>query len=314
MRVGIPVETFAGEGRVAAAPSAVRMLVAEGHQVLVEQGAGDASGLTDDAYIRAGAEMVPTPEEVFHRVDLVWKVLRPSAHEATLGRPGQRVAALWNGRTGPGALPLDEIPGVRAAMSEIAGRLAIEQASAALQRQHGGRGLLLGGVPGVAPASVAVIGGGAAGAAAAALAAAVGAAVTVLDVDVSRLRALAGVQTRYATAHNVEAAMAMADVVVIAVRSAARGGEAGAAPVVAGRGHLALMQAGAVLVDLSLADGGGLDGGVETTLEAPTTLIDGVVYVGVPNLCGGVPRTASLALSQAAMGTVAGWLATTPRT
>src|SRR5688572_20332724 len=152
MRVGIPKETFPGEGRVAAAPSAARALVQAGHAVLVEQGAGAASGLGDDEYIRAGAEIAPTAEELYDRAELVWKVMPLSAHEARLAK--QRVLDIV-------ALSADGV--VRAAMSEIAGRLAVEAASHALQRQNGGRGLLLGGVPGVEAASVVVIGAGVAG-------------------------------------------------------------------------------------------------------------------------------------------------------
>ncbi|MFZ5475711.1 MAG: NAD(P)-dependent oxidoreductase [Myxococcota bacterium] len=290
MRIGVPKETFPGEGRVAAAPSAARALAQAGHVVIVEQGAGAASGLGDDEYIRAGAEIAPTAEEVFDRAELVWKVMPLSAHEARLAK--QRVLDFP-------ALAADDT--VRAAMSEIAGRLAVEAASHALQRQNGGRGLLLGGVPGVEAASVVVVGAGVAGRGAAALAAAMGAVVRVLDVDVARLRGLAGVQTLVATPHTVERALALADVVIAAVRS-----PDGSVPRVATRAHLALMQPGAVVVDLA---GGAFESTPPTTLDAPAEEVDGIVHIGVPNFPGAVPRTASVALSQASLPRVLAALA-----
>lgn len=306
MRVAIVRETFEGEGRVAASPSAVRALVAAGHEVRVEQAAGAASGFSDDEYIRAGAHIAPTAEEAFDFGALVWKVLRPSAHEARLLRADQVVAAcmhhgpppafavlaLESARAPSGATP------VLAAMSEIAGRLAVDAATVALAAPSGGRGILLGGVPGVAPARVVVLGAGTAGRVAARVAAAVGADVEVLDPDVERLRALhvPGVRTLWATPHHVERALVDADVVIAAVRAAD-----GSAPRVATRAHLAMMQPGAVVVDLSITDGGAFETTPVTTLEAPARVVDGVVHVGVPNFAGGVPRTASFALSQAAL-------------
>lgn len=312
MLIGVPRETTPDEARVAASPSAVRALRAAGHEVLVEQSAGVPSGWTDDDYIRGGAEIAPTAEELWHRAELVWKVARPAGHELRLLRAGQRVFALLH--VGE-ALPLGVIPlpaercraadgsfPVLAAMSGIAGRLAVEAASVALARANGGRGLLLGGVPGVPPAEVVVLGAGVAGTGAAAIAAAMGASVTLLDTELGRLRAVTGLhgipglRTLVASAHAVERALALADVVVAAVRD---GGER--APRVATRAHLALMQPGAVVVDLSVTDGGAFESTVPTTLAAPSTVVDGVVHIGVPNFAGGVPRTASLALSQAAL-------------
>ncbi len=304
MRIAIPRETLVGEGRVAASPSAVRALVQAGHEVWIEQGAGAASGFSDDEYIRAGAQIAPTAEEVFDRAQLIWKVLRPSVHETRLLRADQRVAASFHAgappegysplalermRTGSGHAP------VLAAMSEIAGRLAVDAATVALAAPSGGRGILLGGVAGVAPARVVVLGAGVAGRAAARLAAVVGADVEVLDTDVERLRGL-GVRTLWATAHHVERALVHADVVIAAVRD-----EAGNAPRLATRAHLCLMQPGAVIVDLSITDGGAFESTPITTLGAPAVLVDGIVHIGVPNFAGGVPRTASLALSQAAL-------------
>ncbi len=294
MHIGILRETWPGEGRVAVSPSAARALRAAGAHVLVEQNAGAASGWSDDAYIAAGADIVPTAEEIFHRSDLLVKVMPLDAHERTLLRPS---TDLWDlARMAAAA------PSVRAASSEIAGRLAVEAASHALQAQAGGRGLLLGGVPGVDPAEVVILGVGVAGSVAALLAHAMGASVRVLDTDVMALRALRGVPSRVATPHAVERALATADVVIAAVRDAS----GGRAPRLATRAHLALMQPGAVVVDLAidaeLPDGGGaFESTPVTTLEDPAREVDGIVHVGVPNFCGGVPRTSSPALSQAAL-------------
>ncbi len=312
MRIGIPRETYVGEGRVAASPSAVRALVLARHEVWVEQSAGSASGFSDDEYIRAGASIAPTAEETFDRAQLVWKVLRPTPFEARALRRDHVVAAMFHAgppiegfaalaleraRVDSGAFP------VLAAMSEIAGRLAVDAATTALGAPSGGRGLLLGGVPGVAPARVVILGAGTAGRSAALVASAVGADVEVLDIDVERLRALRlpGVRTLWATPHHVERALIHADVVIAAVR-----GEDGTAPRVATRAHLSLMQPGAVIVDLSILDGGAFESTIITELGRPTVLIDGIVHVGVPNFAGGVPRTASLALSQAGLGFVLG--------
>ena len=278
--------------------------------MLVEQSAGAASGWPDDAYIAAGAEIVPTVEECLHRADAVWKVMAPSAHECRLLRSGQRVLAL--GHAGPeGAWPrlpdgvihvrLERHDAVRAAMSDIAGRLAVDVAGRALQAPEGGRGLLLGGVPGVEPARVAIVGAGVAGRSAAMVAVALGAAVRVLDTELVQLRALArevpGCHTLLATDHAIERALADADVVIAAVRVPGHD----ISPRIAERAHLALMQPGAVVVDLSILDGGAFSTTPLTELGAPCADVDGIVHVGVVNLAGAVPRTASHALAQAAL-------------
>lgn len=304
MRIGVLREILPGEGRVAAIPSCVRALVQAGHSVLVEQSAGAVSGFGDDEYIRAGAEIAPTAEEVYDRATLIWKVMRPTAHESGLLRSHHHVVALlhagpplpcrstaaeaWQDRTG--AAP------VRAAMSEIAGKLAIKAASHALLRPQGGRGLLLGGVVGVEPAQVVVIGAGTAGRSAAALALAMGAAVTALDIELAPLRALPGATTLLSSPHAIERALFGADVVVAAVR-----GDDGRAPRVATRGHLALMQPGAVVVDLSILDGGAFETTPTATVDQPPELIDGIVHIGAINFAGAVPRTSSVAYAQAGL-------------
>lgn len=271
--------------------------------MLIEQDAGVRSGFGDDEYIRAGAEIVPTAEELVDRAELVWKVLGPSEHEHTLLHGGQRLVALLpipvvlpegviahDGLAWPGRQ--SEFP-VRVAMSEIAGRLAVEAASHSLQQPNGGRGLLLGGVPGVPPAEVVVLGAGVAGRGATDLALALGARVTVLDISVPALRAVR-TTALVATPSAIERAIAVADVVIAAVRVP---GER--APRLCQRAHLALMAPGAIVVDLAIAEGGAFETTRLTTLADPARLIDGIVHIGVPNFPGAVPRTSSVALSHA---------------
>ncbi len=306
MIIGIPRETLPGEGRVAAIPSAVRAARSAGHVVLIEQDAGARSGFGDDEYIRAGAEIVPTAEELCDRAELVWKVLAPSAHESTLLRAGQSLLALMpdpaalpaglhahNGLAWPG--PERDHP-VRVAMSEIAGRLAVEAASHVLQQPNGGRGLLLGGVPGVPPAEVIVLGAGVAGRCATELAMAMGARVTVLDISVQALRQVR-TTALVATPSAIERAVAQADVVIAAVRV-----DGARAPRLCRAAHLTLMQPGAIVVDLSIAEGGAFETTPITTLSAPSAVVNGIVHIGVPNFPGAVPRTASVALSHAWLG------------
>ena len=231
----------------------------------------------------------------------------PSAHERTLLHAGQTVAALLHAcpqlPAGVHAFALErcerggERP-VLAAMSEIAGRLAVLAASQALSRAAGGLGLLLGGVPGVAPARVAIIGAGVAGRAAAETACALGADVEVLDTEVGRLRTfrVRGARTLFATPHAIERALVGADVVIAAVRD-----NQGASPRIGTRAHLSLLQPGAVIVDLSILDGGAFESTPVTSTENPAVIVDGIVHVGVPNFAGSVPKTSSVALSLAAL-------------
>ena len=306
MIVGIPKETLPGEGRVACVPSGVRTLRAAGHAVLIEQDAGLRSGFGDDEYIRAGAEVVGTAEDLYERAALIWKVLAPSTYESSLFRGGQRLLALLprgaalpkdaravDGLLWPG--PAGDFP-ARVAMSEIAGRLAVEAASHVLQQPNGGRGLLLGGVAGVPPAEVVILGAGVAGRGAADLALGMGARVTVLDTSLPALRALR-TTTLVATPAAIERAIAQADVVIAAVRVP---GEP--APRLCRAAHLTLMQPGAVVVDLSIAEGGAFETTPHTSLHEPSVIVNGIVHIGVSNFAGAVPRTASVALSHAWIG------------
>jgi alanine dehydrogenase len=302
-QVGIPRETGPGEGRVAATPSAVAVL-AKQCVVRVEQDAGIASGFSDEDFIRAGAEIVPTAEELYGRSSLIWKVLRPYGHELSLLKPGHTVAGLlYMGEALPEgvqelALEKWEQQGVRPVaqgLGAISGRLAIQQAAIALST---GKGIFLGGVPGVEPARVLVIGAGLAGRAAAEAALALGAMVTVLDYQPC-LYGLPGCRTLMTTPATVERCLGEADVVVVAVRA-----KEGRAPRIASRGALALMQQGSVVVDMSITEGGGMASTPVTSLENPVAVVEGICHIGVPNLAGAVPRTASVAMAQGALARI----------
>ncbi len=318
MIVGVPREIRPQEERVALTPSAARTLVRAGHAVLVQQGAGRGSGLTDDEYIRAGAEIAPTAEDVFARADLVWKVEDPLPAEMGLLRSGQtllcflhlpvrpdlaaRLADLGvtafgmeTFRTPAGALPLLR------PLSEIAGHLAILEGARCLQIQQGGLGILLGGSTGVAAARVVILGAGTVGRSAARAAIGFGAEVRALDVDLEALRwfdtFLPGrVHTSFATPHAVEESLLQADLVVGAALAPGQ-----RSPRLVARDQVGLLQPGAVLLDVAVDMGGCFETTVPGTLADPCRVVDGVVHHAVPNLCGAVPRTATYALVHAAL-------------
>jgi alanine dehydrogenase len=318
MLVGVPREIKSAEFRVGLTPTAVREYVARGHRVLVEAGAGEGIDAADAAYQAAGAAIAATAAEVFAAADMVVKVKEPQPAEWRQLRPGQILFAYLHLAADPaqarglmaagvtaiayetvtdaaGRLPL------LAPMSEIAGRLSIQAAATALEKPHGGRGVLLGGVPGVPPGKVVVIGGGSVGTEAARTAAGIGATVTVLDRSLARLRVLdemfAGrVVTRYATRDAVADELAAADVVVGAVLV-----PGAAAPKVVTRADLAQMRRGAVLVDVAIDQGGCFETSHPTTHAEPTFVVDGIVHYCVANMPGAVPLTASQALSHATL-------------
>jgi alanine dehydrogenase len=318
MIVGVPKEIRPQEERVALIPSAARTLVRAGHTVLVQQGAGHGSALTDDEYIRAGAEIAPTAEDVWARADLVWKVEDPLPAEMGLLRSGQTLLCflhlpvrpdlvarladrgVWAFgvevfRTPEGALPLLR------SQSEIAGGLAILEGARCLQVQQGGLGILLGGSTGVAPARVVVLGAGTVGRSAARAAIGFGAEVRALDVDLEALRwfdtFLPGrVHTVFATPHAVEESLLQADLVVGAALVPGH-----RSPRLVARDQVGLLQPGAVLVDMAVDMGGCFETTLPGTLSSPSRVVDGVVHHAVPNLCGAVPRTATYALVHAAL-------------
>ncbi|MBB5753326.1 alanine dehydrogenase [Prosthecomicrobium pneumaticum] len=318
MLVGVPKEIKNNEFRVGLTPGAVREYGAHGHAVLVERDAGAGIGATDADYRAAGAEIAADAAEVFARAAMIVKVKEPQPEEWSQLREGQILftylhlapdpqqarGLMASGVTavayetvtdGAGGLPL------LAPMSEVAGRLSIQAAATALERPHGGRGILMGGVPGVPPAKVVVIGGGVVGLQAAQVAAGIGAEVAVLDRSLARLRALdahfAGrVRTRFSTLHAVEEEVASADAVIGAVLI-----PGAAAPRLVSRAMLGTMKRGAVLVDVAIDQGGCFETSRPTTHAAPTYEVDGVVHYCVANMPGAVPLTSSHALNHATL-------------
>ncbi len=318
MLVGVPKEIKAQEYRVGLTPGAVREYVAAGHRVTVETGAGGGIGATDDDYRKAGATVVDTAQEIFKTAELVIKVKEPQPVEWRQLREGQILftylhlapdpeqanGLLQSGCTAiayetvtddHGGLPL------LAPMSEVAGRLSIEAAGAALKRHAGGRGLLLGGVPGVKPAKVAVIGGGVVGTNAARMAVGLGAEVSVLDRSLPRLRTLdelfqGRARTRYSSIEAIEDEVLSADAVIGAVLV-----PGASAPKLVSRAMLSRMKRGSVLVDVAIDQGGCFETSHATTHEKPTYEVDGVVHYCVANMPGAVPLTSSNALNNATM-------------
>jgi alanine dehydrogenase len=318
MRVGVPKEIKVQEYRVGLTPGAVREYVAAGHDVMVETGAGGGIGASDEVYERAGATIAGSARDVFARSDMIVKVKEPQKSEWAQLREGQILftylhlapdpeqakGLLASGCTAIAYETVTDASGhlpLLAPMSEVAGRLAIEAAGAALRRSAGGRGLLLGGVPGVQPARVVVLGGGVVGTQAARMAAGLGADVTVIDRSIPRLRELddlfAGrVRTRFSTIESVEDEVFAADVVIGAVLV-----PGASAPKLVTRAMLTSMRPGAVLVDVAIDQGGCFETSHPTTHTEPTYEVDGVVHYCVANMPGAVPVTSSQALNNATL-------------
>ncbi|MFN7023905.1 MAG: alanine dehydrogenase [Pseudorhizobium sp.] len=318
MRVGCPKEIKNHEYRVGLTPAAVREYVAHGHKVLVETKAGAAIGADDEAYRAAGAEIVATAKEIFEKADMVVKVKEPQPQEWALLRDGQILytylhlapdpeqtkGLLASGVTAVayetvtddrGGLPL------LAPMSEVAGRLAIQAGATALQKANGGLGILLGGVPGVLPAKVTVIGGGVVGTHAARMAVGLGADVTIIDRSLPRLRQLddmfnGRVHTRYSTIDALEEEVFAADLVIGAVLI-----PGAAAPKLVTRPMLSSMKQGAVMVDVAIDQGGCFETSHPTTHSEPTYEVDGIVHYCVANMPGAVPVTSAHALNNATL-------------
>ncbi len=318
MRIGVPKEIKVHEYRVGLVPAGVRELVADGHQVIVESDAGNGIGATDLHYRAAGATIANSATEVFSSADLIVKVKEPQLAECQQLRRGQVLftylhlaadpvqarALMDSGVTAvayetvtaaDGSLPL-LVP-----MSEVAGRMSIQVAANGLQKANGGLGMLLGGVPGVAPAKVLVLGGGVAGTNAIEMAVGMRAEVTVMDRSVKRLRELSAlfgnqVKTVYSTAEAIEQLVVNADVVIGSVLVAGS-----AAPKLVTRAMLKLMKPGAVMVDIAIDQGGCFESSRPTTHAEPTFVLDGVVHYCVTNMPGAVPRTSTYALCNATL-------------
>jgi alanine dehydrogenase len=319
MRVGVPKEIKVHEYRVGLTPDAVREFSAAGHPVFVQAGAGLGIGATDAAYEASGAAILNSAADIFATADMIVKVKEPQPTEWVQLRAGQILftylhlapdleqakgllasgcaAIAYETVTGPDGVSLPLL----APMSEVAGRLAIEAAGAALQRHAGGRGLLLGGVPGVAPARVAILGGGVVGTHAGRMAAGLGADVTILDRSLPRLRQLddlfqGRVKTRFASVTAIEEVVFAADAVIGAVLI-----PGASAPKLVTRAMLKSMKPGAVLVDVAIDQGGCFETSRPTTHAEPTYVVDGIVHYCVANMPGAVPYTSSHALTNATL-------------
>jgi alanine dehydrogenase len=316
MLIGVPKEIKTNENRVALVPAGAEAFVQRGNTVYVEKGAGEGSGFLDEAYVAAGAEILDTADEVWQRAEMIMKVKEPIAEEYPRMRDGQvmftyfHFAAdekLTRAVIDSGAialsyetvqLPSGELP-LLTPMSEVAGRMAVQAGAKYLERYHGGRGLLLGGVPGVPPADVVILGGGVVGTNAAKIAAGMGAHVRILDVSLHRLRYLsdvmpANVDLIYSNRYNILEQIEMADLLIGAVLLPGT-----KAPMLVQRDDLKRMKNGSVIVDVAVDQGGCVETIKPTTHENPIYEIDGVVHYGVANMPGGVPRTSTLALTNA---------------
>jgi len=319
MLIGVPKEIKNHEYRVGLTPASVRELTDAGHSVIVETLAGDAIGFTDDMYIKAGASIEANAQDVFAKAAMIVKVKEPQPVECKMLRPGQILYTYLHLAPDPeqtklliesgasciayetvtdasGGLPL------LAPMSEVAGRMSIQAGAHHLEKSQGGLGLLLGGVPGVAPAEVLVIGGGVVGTQAAKMAVGLGASVTILDRSLPRLRQLdtefqGRVNCVYSSADAIENYAKKSDLVVGAVLI-----PGAAAPKLLTRDMLSSMKKGAVLVDVAIDQGGCFETSEPTTHQDPTYVIDGVVHYSVANMPGGVPLTSTLALNNATSG------------
>jgi alanine dehydrogenase len=318
MRIGVPTEIKPGEGRVALTPAGVRELVAAGAEVLVQAGAGLGSRFADAAYTAEGATLVADADALWAQAELVVKVKEPQPEEVARLRPDHVLfaylhlapdLALTRGIQASGATAIafetvtdrsGRLP-LLAPMSEVAGRLSAQFAAAHLLAHQGGRGVLAGGVPGVRPARAVVIGGGSVGENAARVALGLGFDTVVIDRSVPRLRELAGlfdqrVRTVAASDLAIETELAEADVVIGAVLA-----PGALAPHVVRREHLALLGEGAVVVDVSIDQGGCLETSRPTTHHEPTFVVDGVVHNCVANMPGAVPSTSTQALMNATL-------------
>jgi alanine dehydrogenase len=318
MRIGVPKEIKVLENRVGLTPESVREVVAHGNEAIVEHDAGQGIGMTDDDYRRAGATVVPRASDVFGAADMIVKVKEPQAVERRMLKPGQvlftylhlapdpeqadgliesgAVCIAYETVTSPaGGLPL------LAPMSEVAGRMAVQAGAYYLEKAHGGKGILLGGVPGVDPAKVVVLGGGVVGTHAIHIALGMGAEVWVLDRSVDVLRRLwtqfgRPLNTVFSTRDALERHVTNADVVIGGVLIP--GAEA---PKLVSRAVVSKMSPGSVIVDVAIDQGGCFETSHPTTHAEPTYVVDGVVHYCVANMPGGVPRTSTFALNNATL-------------
>jgi alanine dehydrogenase len=318
MRIGVPKEIKVREYRVGLTPTSVREIAAHGHTIDVETGAGAGIGASDDDYKKAGAAIAATAKYIFATADMIVKVKEPQAIERKMLRQGQVLFTYLHLAPDPtqtkdlvasgatciayetvtsatGGLPL------LAPMSEVAGRMSIQAGAYHLEKPHGGRGLLLGGVPGVAPGKVVILGGGVVGTHAASIAVGMGADVVVIDRSVDALRRIwtqfgRNVETAYSTRDAIDHHLREADLVIGGVLI-----PGASAPKLITRDHLKHMKHGSVLVDVAIDQGGCAETSKATTHDEPTYIIDNVIHYCVANMPGGVPRTSTYALNNATL-------------
>jgi len=318
MRVGVPKEIKVLENRVGLTPASVRELVAHGHEVMAEHDAGAGIGLGDDAYRAAGAKIAPGAAAVFEWAEMIVKVKEPQPSECAMLREGQilftylhlapdpdqakalvasnAICIAYETVTSPrGGLPL------LAPMSEVAGRMAVQAGAFLLEKPHGGKGILLGGVPGVAPGKVVILGGGVVGTHSAMIALGMGADVTVIDRSPDAMSALwkqfgAQLKTEFSTHDAIERLVTRADLVIGGVLI-----PGASAPKLVTRDMIRRMQPGSVVVDVAIDQGGCFETSHATTHAEPTYVVDGVVHYCVANMPGGVPRTSTFALNNATL-------------
>ena len=316
MIIGVPNEIKTDENRVALVPAGAETLVSDGHTVLVETHAGEGSSFLDEQYAAVGAELAANAADVWSRAEMIIKVKEPIESEWPLMREDQVIFTyfhfaaderLTRAVVDSGCIAIayetvqvdgGELP-LLTPMSEVAGRMAVQEGAKYLEKLMGGRGILLGGVPGVMPANVLVIGGGVVGTNAAKMAAGLGAHVTILDLSLDRLRYLSDVMPHnvdlvYSNRHNLLEQLETADLVVGAVLV-----PGAKAPKLVRREDLTRMKAGSVIVDVAVDQGGCVETIEPTTHANPTYVVEGVVHYGVANMPGAVPRTSTLALTNA---------------
>jgi alanine dehydrogenase len=318
MKVGVPYEIKDDEYRVALRPVGAELLVRDGHSVLIERGAGRGSGFSDEEYERAGARLVDGPDAIFAEAELIVKVKEPQGSELDRLRPGHTVFGYFHFaasreltehslRAGYTAIAYETLADASGKlplltpMSEVAGRMSIQEGAKHLEKPMRGRGILLGGVPGVEPANVVVLGGGVVGANAARMAAGLGSNVTLMDTNLDRLRELAetmpaNVTTIYSDPHSIDAYVVQADLVIGAVLVRGR-----RAPRLVTADLVRRMKPGAVIVDVSIDQGGSVDTARPTTHSDPIYLVDDVVHYCVGNMPGAVGRTSTQALCNATL-------------
>jgi alanine dehydrogenase len=318
MIIGVPKEIKANENRVAVTPAGVNELVKRGHTVLIQTSAGEGSGFSDSEYQIAGASILPEISSIYERSEMIMKVKEPIEEEYDLIRPNQLIFtyfhfasyeplthAMIKARAVCLAYETVELPDrtlpLLVPMSEVAGRMAVQEGAKYLERPMGGRGVLLGGVPGVKPGKVLILGGGIVGTQAAKIAAGLGAMVTILDVNLQRLRYLsdvmpANVYTQYSNEYNIRQLIPDHDVIIGAVLI-----PGAKTPKLITRDMLSQMKAGTVLVDVAVDQGGCIETCRPTTHANPTFVIDDVVHYCVANMPGAVPYTSTIALTNATL-------------